>query len=231
LPAEGILIWHVDDNIGSIKDNNINSNPSHKRVDLEEQDKTPIGRTDFGDENRGDPGDVFSEPYQEFKAPQSNSYYEPYRTGIGITDFKWITTDYMTFDVWIKNYPGEEVTNKSESVLNVRAYPQPIDNISDNNKVYIKVKVGFKVAEDKVKVRIYNLAAEHIKTLSHEKVELKDEVKILIFSWNGENEAGYRVTSGIYLYAVSYNHDTKQLKTIKEEDDTGILTGKLLLMK
>jgi M6 family metalloprotease-like protein len=36
LPGEGILIWHIDDTVGSINWNNVNNNPNHLRVDLEE---------------------------------------------------------------------------------------------------------------------------------------------------------------------------------------------------
>ncbi len=56
LPAEGLLIWYIDDNIASdenrLKDNNINSGEPHYGVDLIEADMTPAGK-DI--ENEGDP--------------------------------------------------------------------------------------------------------------------------------------------------------------------------------
>jgi|GEM_PF-3236246 len=38
MPGSGLLIWHIDDSVGNISDNNVNVNPSHLRVALEEAD-------------------------------------------------------------------------------------------------------------------------------------------------------------------------------------------------
>lgn len=58
----GLLVWHVDDNAGSLLLNNVNADETHKRLDLECADQTGVDHTTNADHldsgaNRGDAGD------------------------------------------------------------------------------------------------------------------------------------------------------------------------------
>lgn len=74
LPGEGVLIWHIDDSVGSIDLNNVNNNEDHKRVDLEEADGRDDldSRMNFGDYT--DPYYLNAEGFTPFTTPNSRPY-------------------------------------------------------------------------------------------------------------------------------------------------------------
>jgi immune inhibitor A len=75
LPGEGILIWHIDDTVGSIGWNTVNNNPTHLRVDLEEAHggtQHLITRANQGDAN--DPWVGLAKNFTDTSDPDSNSY-------------------------------------------------------------------------------------------------------------------------------------------------------------
>lgn len=81
LPGDGLLIWQIDDSIGTISSNNLNTNNSHKRVDLEEADGTDTTT------NKGDSGDPWKSSISGFTSastPNSN-YYNASVSGVNIT--------------------------------------------------------------------------------------------------------------------------------------------------
>lgn len=51
LPGSGLLIWHIDDSVGSLASNNVNNIKNHLRVDLVEADGTDAGVTRGGSAN------------------------------------------------------------------------------------------------------------------------------------------------------------------------------------
>ena len=71
LPGNGVLIWHIDNSVGSINSNNVNNNNSHKRVDLEQADATDPSSND------GDAGDPWSNNATGFNSTSSpnSSFY------------------------------------------------------------------------------------------------------------------------------------------------------------
>ncbi|NQT24452.1 FG-GAP repeat protein [candidate division KSB1 bacterium] len=58
---------------------------------------------------------------------------------------------------------------------------------------------------------IYNLSGQPIKNLVHQHIESGSHQ----FSWNGRNESGHVVSSGIYLCRVETDHIVKTLKLVK----------------
>ncbi len=89
LPEEGLLIWHIDDSVGCIDENDVNNNVYHKRVDLEEAD----GYFDLDKRiNYGDTGDIYNNFYNAvsfspYTVPNSYSYSNK-NTGITIENIK-----------------------------------------------------------------------------------------------------------------------------------------------
>lgn len=74
LPGDGILIWHIDDTVGSINWNNVNNNPNRLRVDLEEAHggtQHLEARTNQGDAN--DPWVGLAKNFTSSSDPDSDS--------------------------------------------------------------------------------------------------------------------------------------------------------------
>lgn len=85
LPGHGLLIWHIDDTVGS------NSNDAHRMVDLEEADGLDhLDKTSKDGGNRGDPGDPYpgSTNNQAFTAKSypSNLLYDGSGSGAAVTN-------------------------------------------------------------------------------------------------------------------------------------------------
>ena len=71
LPGSGILVWHIDNSVGSINSNNVNNNASHRRVDLEEADGTD---TSTNDGDAGDPWNASTTGFNSTSTPNSSFY-------------------------------------------------------------------------------------------------------------------------------------------------------------
>ncbi|MEM3342451.1 MAG: M6 family metalloprotease domain-containing protein, partial [Thermoplasmata archaeon] len=67
LPGAGLLIWHIDDSVGNVTYNTVNSNYIHKRVDLEEAD-------DEGLDEMLDWGSKYDPWYRENRAMPSSGF-------------------------------------------------------------------------------------------------------------------------------------------------------------
>lgn len=85
LPGHGLLIWHIDDTVGS------NSNDAHRMVDLEEADGLDhLDKTREQGGNRGDAGDPYpgSTNNQAFTAKSypSNLLYDGSGSGAAVTN-------------------------------------------------------------------------------------------------------------------------------------------------
>jgi len=60
ITSGGVVIWHIDDSVGSIDLNTVNMNEERKRVDVEEAEDGVVGFSELDSEiNRGDQQDLF----------------------------------------------------------------------------------------------------------------------------------------------------------------------------
>jgi hypothetical protein len=89
-----------------------------------------------------------------------------------------------------------DVSDFTENLTQFKCYPNPFDN-----EITIEIQ-NPKRAE--ISVDIYNLTGERIKNLA---IYKKDEN--LVLTWNGTNDSGQRVVSGVYVCKV--NNQSKQL--------------------
>ncbi|MDI6792666.1 MAG: M6 family metalloprotease domain-containing protein, partial [bacterium] len=138
LPGEGILIWHIDDSVGSVEANNVNSNYLHPRVYLEQAD----GRNDllpppYGKGGPADDGDPYSstganDQFGDNTTPNSRDYAKN-ATGI---------------EIRVLDPPGERMTvlmknNCQESTTKVYAAANPfiLSQHPDGIGIYLEPEV------------------------------------------------------------------------------------------
>jgi M6 family metalloprotease-like protein len=84
LPGGGLLIWHIDDSVGTVAYNDVNMDDNHRRVDLEEAD---------GDDDPTEHSDPWKYP-KEFTATSipSSIAYDGTDSEIAITDISAVGT-------------------------------------------------------------------------------------------------------------------------------------------
>jgi len=96
------------------------------------------------------------------------------------------------------------ISNNSELIIS--NYPNPFNPTTT---------ISFTTAEyaEKAEIAIYNLKGQRVKTLFNDRLEAGDHCVV----WNGDDETGNTVSSGVFLYKIEANNETA--------------TGKMLLLK
>ncbi|MFH1259945.1 MAG: M6 family metalloprotease domain-containing protein [Elusimicrobiota bacterium] len=186
LPAEGLLIWHIDDAIGKIEDNNVNVSNPHRRVDLVEADGSDSADTYSGDPYPG------SQNITTFSRPSSNAYNGK-ASGIGLINIRnagqsLMQTAYFTI--------AAAAYLSVNSLIN---YPNP----SLDGQVHIRFSLSRYVPN--VKLEIFDLAGERVRDISSGEINFdinksSDRNWVYNYLWNGKNDGGEKVASGIYVY-------------------------------
>lgn len=201
LPGEGLLIWHIDDQIGSFDDNNVNVRSlfPHRRVDLIEADGIDTTQKNIsaysGDPYPGATDNTF------FGATQSNAY-NGLDSGTSLVNIAGaggptMLTDFFTI-----------ATATYSIVNNLINYPNP----SRDGLVNIRFSLS-RYTRD-LALEIFNLAGEKIKEvpdldLRLDLVKSSDKNWVYQYLWNGKNEFGEKVASGIYLYVLTAEGNRK----------------------
>nr|MBC8384765.1 T9SS type A sorting domain-containing protein [Candidatus Cloacimonadota bacterium] len=121
---------------------------------------------------------------------------------VGGDDCAWI--DYITFPVIMMNVSSQEQILPSITKL-LGNYPNPFNPTTT---------ISFSLIAKDAKIEIYNLKGQKVKTFSNLQITQSINQKII---WNGEDDNGKPVSSGIYFY---------KLRTAGFED-----TKKMILMK
>ena len=103
----------------------------------------------------------------------------------------------------ILNISGDELNKFTVKVFD--NYPNPF-----NPNTIISYNIGI---DGFVKINIYNMLGQHIKTLLNEK-QSSGLHKII---WDGSNEFGIRVANGMYIYRVSFKNQIINKTMIKLE--------------
>lgn len=124
------------------------------------------------------------------------------------------------FALWGDNRSGDpdvyfDVVSPNPALGNlarVFSFPNPFRPQDDGQVVFRLPNFS-----ENVQIRIFNLAGELVRTIKSD--QLSDPFSIASLTWDGKNDDGNPVASGIYLYAVS----GKNLGSV--------LTGKLTLIK
>lgn len=211
LPGEGILIWHIDDKVGSVEANNVNFNYLHPRVYLEQAD----GLDELRDNRPADDEDPYSstganDRFGDNTTPNSRDYAgNP--TGI---------------EIRVLDPPGEVMTvlmknNCQESTTKVYAAANPF--ILSQYPDGIGIGLYLEPFASNPILSIYDLNGQLVHTATGgEKVSRgsnaeREEQWASMFTWDGRNDAGRQVASGVYIYII--------------ESEKGAKTGKLAVIR
>ncbi|MBN2407928.1 MAG: M6 family metalloprotease domain-containing protein, partial [Elusimicrobia bacterium] len=170
----GVVILHIDDDVGEVADNDVNSSTQeHPRIDI-------VGKSIWDTD-------------EAFASPDSDGY-EGTISGITLLNFEEHAS-YMTFDATVANFT--EALAFKEAPVN---FPNPavgaasttisfmMTNLENDNEIRIYSAAGELVKK---------IDSEDISL-----VGLKSNEAVYQAVWNLDNEASNRVASGIYFYIV-----------------------------
>lgn len=208
LPGDGILIWHIDDSVGSISSNNVNNSLYRPRVLLEEADKGDdiIYGLDAGSST--DPyrtgADILTKPY-------NYSYNTAASSGITLAAFSGVGNPYMTFTA----SPFSVTTNLQ--VKKVFGFPSP-----SRNGTPVRIRAIFSRPIVSGNIKIYTIAGELVKSAEITGDDIKTSASkndewVYQYQWDLKNSFGMDVSPGVYIYVVEalISDTEKQIKVGK----------------
>ncbi|NIM98103.1 MAG: M6 family metalloprotease domain-containing protein [candidate division Zixibacteria bacterium] len=198
LPYDGLLIWHVDENIGDYGANDDEWYPGHTsyghfKVALEQADGlwelesvVPYGYVDYsGDPYPGSSGNT---TFDGSSLPSSQSYAQS-QTYVSVASIS-NSGPVMTCDLFVSPADvKDELTEitPSEYVLK-QNYPNPF-----NPGTRIEYLVP---CDGHVELEIFNVLGQKIRTL----VDEEKKMGLHVVSWDGTNDQEAFVANGIYFY-------------------------------
>jgi len=97
--------------------------------------------------------------------------------------------------------PGGEIVLRIE--WNNPFNPEATDPDGRYTRIY------YKVTEEGATIRIYSINGELVKTLAEDKMETEDRIE-----WDGRNDKGEAVGSGVYLVNLKIGKSSKTVKVV-----------------
>jgi len=198
LPSQGLLIWHVDEDVS---DNGANDNQwypgytanGHYKVALEQSDGLWEMEKNNNPGNSGDPypGSYNRRTFDGGSLPSSQSYdeTETYVAVLNISD----PGDTMICDLFVSPAEVKEEVDgflPRELVLK-QNYPNPFNP---------QTRIEYFIPRDgHIKLEIFNLLGQRIRTLV-DQIQQKGTHAVV---WDGTNDQGISVSSGVYLYQLT----------------------------
>ncbi len=199
LPGAGMLIWHIGERRPADE-----SDDAEKRLCLivEAADGAPgdLGTTnDQNQLNLGEADDFWpAAGKNEWTAdtdPSSDLYGGRY-SGVSVTDI-YLAGARLRFDLEIEAVPAGEIT----------AFPNPFRPDED---MFLTIVVdGSELAPDRREAILYDVTGSLVRVLDRKGDEMLEDGKKIDFIWDGRNDAGKEVASGIYLYTLPTTDGTK----------------------
>ncbi|RKX28927.1 MAG: hypothetical protein DRP47_03030 [Candidatus Zixiibacteriota bacterium] len=199
LPESGLLIWHIDD----AKTNNTQEwwqgeNPAyHYRVALEQADgiwELELG-LDYGDDRDPFPGGLNRRTFDALTTPNSDSYED----GVSFVKVDNISlsaeTMHADFTVGFAADTDDDSGDDNPDQLPIT----PVLNQNYPNPFNPSTTIDFTISiSGKVTLEIFNLIGQKVRTLLDETTETGPHSVI----WDGTNEYGKEVASGVYFYRI-----------------------------
>ncbi|MGB7062052.1 MAG: M6 family metalloprotease domain-containing protein [Candidatus Zixiibacteriota bacterium] len=215
LPYDGLLIWHVDESISDYGANDDEWYPGHTayghyKVALEQSDglwqleKTvPFGFVTYS--NDPFPGSLDRRTFDDSSLPNSKSYADV-GTHVSVVNVS-NSGDTMTCDFYVSPAGVEDglTENLPPDYMLGQNYPNPFNPSTEI--------VYFVRREGHVKLEIFNLLGQKLHTLVNE----EKKPGTYRATWDGTNDLGGSVSTGVYLYRL--------------EADTFEKTNKMILLK
>ncbi len=202
LPGDGLLIWHVDDDL-SHNDNEWypgHSSFGHYRVALEQADGFFQLEQNTSSGNSGDPypGAYNIRTFNDASTPGSESY-DGSGSFVAITDVSssgaTMTADFaVTFSADADD--DNPVLPQFELAQN---YPNPFNPVT-------RIDFTLDTATD-VNLTVFNVLGEKVTTLVDDYYTAGNHSTV----WDGTADTGHRVVSGVYFYRL-ISDDNRQVK-------------------
>jgi len=186
IKQEGLLIWYIDDSVGSVDDNDVNLNSyDHARVILVPAD----GSLSNG---LGDSGDPWRSG-MTFTSPESDAHNGA-TSGITIYDISGEGSSSMRISL---TYAEMDDTVKIEKSF---SYPNP----AKGQIATIRFMSTKPVSERSIK--IFTITGELVKEIPEDDIRISERPEDYEFvyesQWDMRNRGGEKVASGIYLYLI-----------------------------
>ncbi|MCP4580187.1 MAG: M6 family metalloprotease domain-containing protein [candidate division Zixibacteria bacterium] len=190
IPGNGLLIWHIDDNIGTnTSEWWPGSGGSHYLVGLAQADNLWQMEHNINRGNSGDsyPGSTVNRTFDVSSSPNSNDYAGA-ATNVSISSIS-NSASTMTADVAI-GVP-QFIEDQEFIIPNIAElhhnYPNPFNS---------KTAISFNLHQSaRVEITVFDITGRLIKTLNTDKLEAGSH-KV---EWNGRDNYENDVSSGIYL--------------------------------
>ncbi len=212
LPSQGLLIWHVDENIDDMVANDSEWYPGytthgHYKVALEQADGSweleqtaPFGYVDYS----GDPypGSSNNRTFNGSSIPNSKSYAET-ETYVAVVNIS-NSGDTMSCDFLVSPADVEQewVDNLPSGYILKQNRPNPFNPYT---------KIEYFVPQDGyVRLEVFNLLGQKIRTLVDQEQKRGNYTTI----WDGTDNKGGSVSSGVYIYRLSTQDFEKSNKMI-----------------
>ncbi|MEZ7890454.1 MAG: M6 family metalloprotease domain-containing protein [Candidatus Wallbacteria bacterium] len=191
----GVLIWHIDDTVGSISDNNVNSNEDRKRVDLEVAeglDSNGKDRLDYNKPNTA-PMSIYDPFYIGYKT-KFDAYTNPPSTAYDKAS--------APVGIEVLSAPGGSMNikvtlNKQEmdpkvEISKAYFYPNPVSSSSGSLYFFLNFN------PDTVKIKIFD--RNRIKIFEHETF---GQAGANTYLWNLMDDNLSKVSNGTYIYKIT----------------------------
>jgi immune inhibitor A len=207
LPYQGLLIWHVDDNVSTNEHEWYPGHTAygHYKVALEQSDSLWQMEKKTNAGNGGDPypGNSIRRAFNYSSNPNSRSYAGT-QTYVGVENIS-NSADTMTCNFFVS--PSEVEDQSDDDLLPhfyglEQNYPNPFNP---------ETKIEYRLKKDGwVKLEIFNVLGQKIRTL----VDSYKEKGRNVIVWNGTDQEGRSLPSGIYFYRISTDKFQKTNKMI-----------------
>ncbi len=211
LPGSGVLIWHINDSIGTIANNDVN-NYAIKRVDLEEADNSDPSA------NYGDSTDPWPGQKGVFASPQSDAYNGKL-SGITVGGFELFTL-YASFSI------DRILAAPTLALLKSVNYPNPAGRNYFHPRPGVMTTINFQMTRPptSLNLAIYNISGDRIKNIEKNSLSVRmsaaggstDNKWVYEYDWDGRDESHSPVAPGIYLYRIRADGQVKVGKMVVE---------------
>ncbi|MDI6757628.1 MAG: M6 family metalloprotease domain-containing protein [Endomicrobiia bacterium] len=213
IPGSGVLIWHIDDSVGSVYDNNVN-NFSPPRVGLVPADST------YPADNYGDATDAWPGSRTTFSDPYSRAYNGSV-SGIAAANFRNHPSS-STFSV------DNIAVAATFGVARMTNYPNPAGKGFLHPRPGVLTTINFKMTRpaQTMSLAIYNITGERILSVPKSSFNIRiggaqigassDENWVYEYDWDGKDSSGYPAAPGIYLYRLRADGQLKTGKMVVE---------------